>query len=236
MWYNTSSIGVFALNKDKKSTVKLIIRLAVIFAVMAVAIIKYDKLSNIDIRNIVVNSPSVALAILSVLGIYGIKGAVFVVPASLVYISVGMAFPTAQAVIINLCGIAVEVTVSYIFGWFVGGEYVNDLLKKSKGGEKLLAFEEKNKFASIFVIRFLPVFPIDFASLFFGSMKIPFAKYFLASVLGIAPRVIFFTILGDAAYDYIPMKLIVIGIICAIPIGAIYLIVKWIKDKKSKEK
>ena len=155
MWYNTSSIGVFALNKDKKSTVKLIIRLAVIFAVMAVAIIKYDKLSNIDIRSIVANSPSVALAILSVLGIYGIKGAVFVVPASLVYISVGMAFPTAQAVIINLCGIAVEVIVSYIFGWFVGGEYVNDLLKKSKGGEKLLAFEEKNKFASIFVIRFL---------------------------------------------------------------------------------
>lgn len=83
------------MNKDKKSTVKLIIRLAVIFAVMAVAIIKYDKLSNIDIRSIVANSPSVALAILSVLGIYGIKGAVFVVPASLVYISVGMAFPTA---------------------------------------------------------------------------------------------------------------------------------------------
>lgn len=78
------------------------------------------------------------------------------------------------------------------------------------------------------------MFPIDFASLFFGSMKIPFAKYFLASVLGIAPSN-FFTILGDAAYDYIPMKLIVIGIICAIPIGAIYLIVKWIKDKKAKK-
>ena len=32
------------------------------------------------------------------------------------------------------------------------------------------------------------------------------------------------------------MKLIVIGIICAIPIGAIYLIVKWLKDKKKQRK
>ncbi len=224
------------LNKDKKSTVKLILRLALAFTVTAVAIINYDKLSSIDIRSIVANSPSVALAVLSVLGIYGVKGAVFVIPASLVYISVGMAFPTAQAVIINLCGIAIEITVSYLFGLLVGGEYVNNLLKKSKGGEKILALEDKNKFASIFVIRFLPVFPIDFASLFFGSMKIPFAKYFLASLLGIAPRVILFTVLGDAAYDYIPMKLIIGLIICAVPISAVYIIIKWIKDRKSMEK
>ncbi len=224
------------LNKDKKSTVKLILRLALALTVTAVAIINYDKLSNIDIRSIVANSPSVALAVLSVLSIYGVKGAVFVIPASLVYISVGMAFPTVQAVIINLCGIGIEITVSYLFGLLVGGEYVNNLLKKSKGGEKILALEDKNKFASIFVIRFLPVFPIDFASLFFGSMKIPFAKYFLASLLGIAPRVILFTVLGDAAYDYIPMKLIIGLIIFAVPISAIYLIIKWVKDRKSQEK
>lgn len=224
------------MNKSKKSTVKLVLRLAAALTVTALAIINYDKLSNIDIRSIVANSPSVALAVLSVLGIYGVKGAVFVIPASLVYISVGMAFPTAQAVAINLCGIAVEITVSYLFGLFVGGEYVNGLLKKSKGGEKILALEDKNKFASIFVIRFLPVFPIDFASLFFGSMKIPFFKFFLASLLGIAPRVILFTVLGDAAYDYIPMKLIIGLIICAVPISAIFITVKHIKDKKSKEK
>jgi len=224
------------VNKDRKSTVKLVLRLALTVAVTAVAIINYEKLSNIDVRNIVASSPSVALAVLSVLGIYGVKGAVFVIPASLVYVSVGMAFPTAQAIVINLCGIALEITVSYLFGLFVGGDYVNNLLKKSKGGEKILSLGDKNKFASIFVIRLLPVFPIDFASLFFGSMKIPFAKYFLASLLGIAPRVILFTVLGDAAYDYIPMKLIIAIIICAVPLSAVYFTVKWIKDRKGKEK
>ena len=60
-------------------------------------------------------------------------------------------------------------------------------------------------------------------------------RYFLASVAGIMPRVILFTILGDGIYDYIPIHLIVKIIICAIPVGVVvYLIRYFVKQKKGE--
>ena len=80
-----------------------------------------------------------------------------------------------------------------------------------------------NKFPALLSIRALPVFPIDFVSLFWGASRCKFPRYLLASLLGILPRVVLFTILGDGIYDYIPIHLLVKIIICAIPVGvAVY--------------
>jgi uncharacterized membrane protein YdjX (TVP38/TMEM64 family) len=183
------------------------------------------------------SSSSEVAAALSVVGIYALKGIVFVIPASLIYISVGMAFSPLTAVIVNIAGISVEVIVSYLFGLMLGGEYVENLLKKNKGGRKLLELREQNKQSSIFIIRLLPVFPIDFASLFFGSVKFSFPKYLILSVLGIAPRVILFTLLGDKVYDLIPMSLIIKIIIAVIPVLAVAIIVKWaVSRRKNTDK
>lgn len=223
------------MNKNIKSIIGLIIKLILITVVAVSVILNYDKLINIDVRAIVAQSASPFLAWVSVVGIYALKGAVFVIPASLIYISVGMAFQPVQAILINLIGISAEITVSYIFGVLVGGEYVKKLLEKSKGGNKLLTLKEKNKFLSVLAIRFIPVFPIDFSGLFFGSAKMNFFSYFISSLLGLAPRVILFTLLGDKAYDYIPMKLIVALIICCIPICAAVITIKWIREKRNEK-
>ena len=112
-------------------------------------------------------------------------------------------------------------------------DYVNKLLEKSKGGRKILETEFNNNFPALLGIRALPIFPIDFVSLFWGASKCNFVKYFFASVIGIMPRVILFTILGDGIYDYIPIHLIVKIIIFAIPIGvSVYLIRYFIRMKK----
>lgn len=58
----------------------------------------------------------------------------FIISASMIYISVGMAFPTPSAIAINLAGIALEITATYLLGWFLGGEYVEKRLKGSKAG------------------------------------------------------------------------------------------------------
>ena len=80
------------------------------------------------------------------------------------------------------------------------------------------------------------MFPIDFVSLFWGASKCGFVRYFVASVGGIMPRVILFTILGDGIYDYIPIHLIVKIIICAIPVGVVvYLIRHFVKQRKSEK-
>ena len=101
---------------------------------------------------------------------------------------------------------------------------------KTKAGKKILDLKLNDNFLALLPIRALPVFPIDFVSLFWGASKAKFPRYFFASVIGIMPRVILFTILGDGIYDYIPIHLIIKIVIFAIPIVVvIYLIRHFIK-------
>ena len=223
------------MNDKTKEILKLTIKIAVILLILVLVILNYNTLTNIDIRALVASSENELTAGAAVVGIYALKGIVFVIPASLIYISVGMAFSPVKACIVNMLGIAVEIIVSYVFGLLLGGEYVENLLKKNKGGRKLLELREQNKQSSVFIVRFLPVFPIDFTSLFFGSVKLPFIKYFVFSFLGLVPRVILFTILGDRVYDLIPMKLIIKIIIALLPVAAVAILVKWMISKKKNQ-
>ncbi len=221
------------MNKKTKSTLLALLRATVAMVIFVVAVINYEKLKNIDVRAIVEASSSVLFAVLTIWGVYLVKSILFIIPASLIYISIGMAFPTVNACLISLVGIILEVTVTYFLGLFLGGDYVNKLLAKSKGGQKILDTKINDNFPAFLVIRALPVFPIDFVSLFWGASKAKFPRYFFASVIGIMPRVILFTILGDGIYDYIPIHLIIRIVICAIPVGVvIYLIRHFIKLKK----
>ena len=220
------------MKRKTKQNLSAVLKAAVALLIFAVAVINYDKLKNIDVRAIVEASSSAAAAVCAILGVYLVKSVLFVVPASLIYI----AFSPWQAILINFAGIILEVIVAYLLGLFLGGEYVNNLLKKSKVGQKILDMQFNNRFLVLLGIRFLPVFPIDFVSLFWGASKCNFFRYFAASVLGIMPRVILFTVLGDGIYDYIPIHLIVKGVIIAIPIGVVvFLIRHFIKGKKADQ-
>lgn len=222
------------MSDKTKSTLKVLIRVTVAMIIFVIAVINYDRLKNIDIRALVEASSSMAFAIITIWGVYLTKAILFIIPASLIYISIGMAFPPLTASLISLVGIIIEVTATYFLGLFLGGEYVNKQLAKTKPGKKILDMKLNDNFLALLPIRALPVFPIDFVSLFWGASKCSFHRYFFASVIGIMPRVVLFTILGDGIYDYIPIHLIVKLIICAIPVGAvIYLIRHFIKIKKS---
>lgn len=221
------------MNHKVKSTLMALLRVAVAMVIFVLAVVNYEKLKNIDVRALVDASETMTIAVLTIWGVYLVKSVLFIIPASLIYISIGMAFPTPTACLISLVGIILEVTVTYFLGVFLGGDYVEKLLRKSKGGQKILDKKLNDNFPALLGIRALPVFPIDFVSLFWGASRCKFPRYFLASVIGIMPRVILFTILGDGIYDYIPIHLIIKIVIFAIPVGAIaYLIRHFIKLKK----
>lgn len=223
------------MSNKTKATLKVLIRVAVAMIIFVVAVMNYDRLKNIDVRALVEASSSMIFAILTIWGVYLTKAILFIIPASLIYISVGMAFPPLTASLISLVGIIIEITATYFLGRFLGGEYVNRQLEKTKAGKKILDMKLNDSFLALLPIRVLPVFPIDFVSLFWGASKCSFHRYFFASVIGIMPRVVLFTILGDGIYDYIPIHLIVKIIICAIPVGATaYLIRHFVRMKSSR--
>lgn len=203
-------------------------------ALFAVILIHYDKLAHLDVRALIEAAPSVWAAGAIVLGIYAVKAVVFVIPASLVYISVGMAFSTPVAVALNVAGIALEVTISYLLGRFLGGEKVDKLLRGKKGYATLEKLKSKGRFAFVFLLRFAS-FPIDFGSLFFGASDFAFPSYFIMSLLGILPRVVVLTILGYGIYELIPMKYIVLAVLCAIPVAVIVYLIRRKKEPEPKE-
>lgn len=231
---------MFIITEKKKEILRAALKIAVALAVFIAVLCNYDTLTHLDMRTLAAAAPSLLAAVLTVLGVYVLKGLVFVIPASLFYISVGMAFEPLTAVAVNLAGILLEVTVSYVFGRFLGGAYITKLLQSKKGGQRILEIQnQRSGAASVFVMRLLPVFPIDFVSLFLGGSKYPFVKYLLLSVAGIAPRVILFTLLGDTIYDYIPMRLIITLIVIAVPVAAIAVLIRMLyrrnKSAKGKE-
>lgn len=228
---------MFIITEKKKEILQAALKIAVALAVFIAVLCNYDTLTHLDMRTLAAAAPSLLAAVLTVLGVYVLKGLVFVIPASLFYISVGMAFEPLTAVAVNLAGILLEVTVSYVFGRFLGGAYITKLLQSKKGGQRILEMQNKRSgAASVFVMRLLPVFPIDFVSLFLGGSKYPFLKYLLLSVAGIAPRVILFTLLGDTIYDYIPMRLIITLIVIAVPVAAIAVLIRMLYRRKKSAK
>ena len=201
---------------------------------MILTIINYETLSNLDIRQLIASADSLALATALIMGVYFVKSFVFVVPASLIYIAVGIAFETWQALIINAVGIAIEVICTYYLGKFLGKDAVTKKLSGNKAGKKLLNMKSKNKNLMIFIARFTGV-PIDFTSLFMGAFDFRFLPYLIMSLLGLLPRVFVLTVIGDGFYDLIPMKYIIIAVIVAIPVGLAAFLIKKITDKRKTE-
>ena len=220
------------MDKNKKEKILNIIKITVAAAIFVTAVLNYKTLSEIDIRLLVASASSFAVAVMLILGVYVVKAILLVLPASVIYISVGVALDTKTAVIVNVIGIAIEVVITYFLGKFLGKDAVEKKLRGTKGGDKLLSMKDKNKNLATFIIRFIPAFPIDFSSLFMGAFDFKFLPYFLCSVAGLAPRVIAFTILGDKIYDLIPMKYIVLIAICAIPVAGVAVVIKKLVGKK----
>ncbi len=221
------------MKEKTKNIISLLFRAALAISIFVAVVLNYDALVNLDLRALVGSIGVVFYAYLAVLGVYALKSVVFVVPAMMIYVSVGISFDTKTALVLNLLGLMLEVTVTYFLGKFLGGEYVSLLLSKNKGGQKLLNMNAKTKNSFLFIARVVPVFPIDFTSLFLGSSNYDFLSYLFFSVLGIYPRVLLFTIIGDSIYKYIPRELIIKLIIVAIPAALIgFLIYRVVKNKK----
>lgn len=224
------------MDNKKKETAGIILRAVVAMILFVIAIVNYDKLSGLDVEALLSQFDKTGIIVAVVLALYFIKGLIFVLPASVIYVAVGVMLDTWLAIGVNVLGIIIEILAAYFLGRFLGKDYVHRLLSKKEAGRKILATNFQDKKWLIFVTRLLPVFPIDFLSLFFGATRSNGLMHFILSVAGLVPRVILFTIIGDNLFKWIPMDKLIFIIICCIPVGVIvYLVKKLVLDKKKKK-
>lgn len=220
------------MNNKTKRIIGIILRIALVLAILFVIIFKYNDLVNLDVRALVEKTDSLFEAASAVVGVYSLKAVVFVIPASVLYMAVGMAFDFVPGLIVNAIGLFAELNLTYFIGKFLGGEKVENKLRQSKKGEKIITLRDK-KTPYLYVARLLPVFPIDFVSLFFGASNMGYLRYILISFFGVMPRIILITLLGDKIYDLIPVKFMMTVVIFAILIASIVILIKYIKKKSN---
>ncbi len=218
------------MNNKTKRAVGISLRVLLVAAIIITVVFKYNALVNIDVRALVEKTDSLFEAGAAVVGVYGLKAIVFVIPASVLYMAVGMAFDFLPGLTVNAVGLFAELNITYFIGKFLGGERVERKLRASKKGEKIITLRDK-KTPYLFLARLLPIFPIDFVSLFFGASNMGYIRYILISFFGVMPRILLITLLGDKIYDLIPVKFMMTVVIIAIVAAAIVMLIKYIKKK-----
>lgn len=165
-----------------------------------VSIIIYVVISghNLSVENLWLYTPKgyIAAAVFF-LFVYAIKSLSFLIPIVLVYIAVGTIFPPLAALIINLLGAAIVMTIPYWLGYNYGAGLWGNLLSRFPKIEKFIKRREGNSWFVSCLPRTIVFVPLKTVSGYLGSMKVPFYKYLFGSLLGLFPILVSVTLMGS---------------------------------------
>lgn len=165
--------------------------------------------------------------------LYSVKIFMLAIPVSFVNIAAGIVFSPIQAVLVNLAGIFLELTVPFILGRFFGQSFVEKIASKKKAKRKFnLDINIKGKahsFKSVLIIRLIPIFPVDVVSAFIGTTNLCYKKYIASSMLGLLPRTVCYSFIGNGIYDHSSLKFIV-PVLAAICVSVIPIIIYAYRD------
>lgn len=136
------------------------------------------------------------VAAIVILVYYTLKSFIVVIPVMVVQIAAGLLFPTPIAILINLIGLVITLSISYVLGRFTGYAYMEKLLRRYPKAEIIRSLPQKNSILFCFLIHNLSLFPMNVIGMFVGSIGIPYRKYFVGAFLGSLIRVISITVVG----------------------------------------
>lgn len=136
-----------------------------------------------------------------IMGLYLLKSISFGIPFAFLFTAVGSIYPLGWALLINLCGIYVNLQIPYIAGWFSGKRFVDWL---SDHNPKLNRIEEMGSRSGImlpFMLKFLGKIPHEITNALLGALHIPYPYYIAGSLLGLSPSLIAVTLVGSTATE-----------------------------------
>ena len=163
-------------------------------AVIAVCFINRDKFS---VDEVLKYTPSNSyLAVLALLCLFALKSASIVIYCGILYAASGIMFPLPVAVLVNILGTGVMVSIPYYIGKKDGMQAIDRISRRFPKTALIKNFQEQNDFIFPFLVRLAGILPCDVVSLYFGACGTDYPKYLLASIAGMLPQIITFPILG----------------------------------------
>lgn len=133
--------------------------------------------------------------------LFVLKSISIVVYIGILYAASGIIFSLPIALIVDILGTAVALSIPYLIGRVVGPNVVAHIIEKYPKVEAIRDRRGKGDFLFSFIIRFIGGLPTDIVSLLMGAMKVDYLKYLSGGLLGLAPRMVIFSIMGMSVTD-----------------------------------
>lgn len=175
-------------------------------------------------------------AALFMMFLYAVKTLLVFPPIMALQIAVGLYFPTWVAIIVNIVCMALEHSLGYAIGRFIGLDVTDKLLKKHPKVQEIVS-STRNRWFISYILRALNMLPMDIVSMYLGTQKFPFLVYLSGSLAGALFGIIAATVIGMSLTDPTSSTFI---IACAISItlSALSCLIYYLltKSKKNGEK
>ena len=127
--------------------------------------------------------------------LFALKSVSIVVYFGILYAVRGILFPLPAAILVNLCGTIVMVSVPYWIRRKTGISMVEHIRQKCPKSRDIHALRKKNDFIFSFAVRIIRM-PCDIVSLYMCAIQVDYIKYLTGSFLGILPHAILYSIVG----------------------------------------
>lgn len=184
----------------KTDYLKHTLKFGIIIVIFLFLVKILPSISHIRIKDITdVVEKNMEYALLIFLLIYALKGIIFVIPTAVITISAGIIFNPVEALIVNLIGVILELTTTFYFAQLLGKSFVHRFIKGKNFDEYLNAKKMNPK--RIFILRLVPVFPVDVISAVLGVSRLSIFDYIIPSFIGLFPRVFCFSLIGDGIHN-----------------------------------
>lgn len=168
-------------------------------ALIVVSILHRDQISTDDIFRFTPQNEFLAAVVLLVF--FAIKSVSMVIYVGLLYAAAGIMFPLPLAIVVNILGTAIMVTIPYWIGRSGGAEFVQNTVKKYPKLAFVSEIKRGSDFWFSFIIRLVGMFPSDIISIYMGAIRLEFRAYLLSCVLAFLPPVVTFSVMGMSLTD-----------------------------------
>ena len=212
------------INKIKNiNIIKLIVFIIILSTVLFLTVKYRHAIRNINPKDVVryIRDMKPFSEIIYLL-IFVIKPFFVFIPANAVFIMGSMVFGPLEGSVLSIMWLWVSGTVAFYLAKFLGKDFVHKIL-----GKRLVKIDDKlgkDGFRVLFMLRLPPVIPYDPLSYACGFTEIKYSHFILASILGVAPETICYSILGKnfrtpfTPEFLIPICILIIGTLSYKPI------------------
>ena len=186
-------------------------------AIITICIINRNRISVDAVLHYTPSNPFLAAMVMLLL--FALKSLSIVVYCGILYTADGILFSLPSAILLNILGTAVMISLPYVIGRKSGKKAADSILIRFPKASWIRDFQKKNDFALVLIARLIGFLPCDMISLYCGACGIPYGKYLTAGMIGMLPLIIMLPILGNSASHIRSPQFIIsaaVSLLCAL--------------------